>query len=358
VLEISPFSPLKLLTHQEKIRTMHGGGFVYPVSVEFDASNSCPHDCPFCSFGTSQSHGYRQQNWVQFPTDRALTLMEELAACGVKAVTFTGGGEPLVHKQIAAIMERAASVGLEFGVVTNGFALKGAAQDVIAKHAKFLRVSLDAGTPETHQFTHGTATPQFHAIIANLAATRAKSSTLTIGASFCVMDQNWKEIYAAAKLVKDAGGNYLEVRPTFPTDWRGDGWGSALADGHVDDAKTEILHARTHLVGDGFRVIGMVDRFDALAAPKKEFSQCRTGSLTTVIGADGRIWWCCVQRGQEFFNTASVLHQPFAAAWREAMDKKMSERIDLSTCPRCRYDSMNVVIEQAVMSDGLHANFF
>jgi hypothetical protein len=29
------------------------------------------------------------------------------------------------------------------------------------------------------------------------------------------MDQNWKEIYIAAKQLKDCGGNYLEVRPTF-----------------------------------------------------------------------------------------------------------------------------------------------
>jgi MoaA/NifB/PqqE/SkfB family radical SAM enzyme len=353
---ISPFTPMKLLAHRDKIAAMLSGGFVYPVSVEFDASNMCPHDCPFCSFGTSQSHGYRQQNWVQFPTERALSLMEELAACGVKAVTFTGGGEPLVHKSIAAIMEKAASVGLEFGVVTNGFALKGAAQDVIAKHAKFVRVSLDAGTAETHRYTHGTATDQFHAIIANIAATRAKSPTLTIGASFCMMEQNYKELYAAAKLLKDVGASYIECRPTYPTDWRGDGWGHALTS--IEEARTEILHARHHLDGDGFRVIGMVDRFDALTAPKKEFSQCRTGALTTVIGADGRIWWCCVQRGQEFFNTASVLHQPFSEAWREAMDKRMSERIDLATCPRCRYDSLNFVLSEAIEKDGCHANFF
>src|SRR6185436_2780554 len=353
---VTPFSPLKLLNHRAKIEAMLGGGFVYPVSVELDLSNTCPHDCFFCSFGTSASHGYRQQNWVQFPTERALSLLEELAACGVRAVTFTGGGEPLVHKQAAAILEKAAAVGLEFGVVTNGFNLRGSAQDVIAQHAKFVRVSLDAGTAETHQFTHGTKTPQFHAILANIAATRAKSERLTIGASFCVMDQNWKEVYAAAKAVKDAGGNYLEVRPVYPTDWRGDGFVPDLT--HVDEARTEILHARAHLDTATFRVIGMVERFDAVAAPQKDFEKCRTGALTTVIGADGRIWWCCVQRGQEFFNTASVLHQSFQDAWREAMDKRMSERIDLSKCPRCRYTGLNVVLQDAIMADGMHQNFF
>src|SRR5690606_31804808 len=118
-------------------------------------------------------------------TPRALALIDELADCGVKAITFTGGGEPLVHREAAAILERAAAAGLEFGVVTNGFNLRGAAQDVIAKHAKFVRVSLDSGTPETHQFAHGTPFLQFHQILANIRATREKAGDrpLTIGAS-------------------------------------------------------------------------------------------------------------------------------------------------------------------------------
>lgn len=358
-MDLHPFSPLKLLRHADKVEAMLRGDVVYPVCVEFDLSNTCPHDCPFCSFGTSASGGYRQQNWVQFPTARGVRLIQELAEVGVKAITFTGGGEPLVHKEAAAFLEQATACGLEWGVVTNGFNLKGAAQDLIATHAKFVRVSLDAGTPETHQFTHGTKTPQFHGILANIRATRIKAGDrpLTIGASFCVMDQNWKEVYAAAKAVKDAGANYLEVRPTFPTEWRGDGWGSALSEANVDTAIVEIAHAKAHLADDTFQIVGMVERFAALATPEKRFSQCRIGPLSTVIGADGRLWHCCVQRGQDFFNISSVKDQSFQDAWAEAHAKRMHEQIDLAQCPRCRYDGLNAVIEQAVMGDAMHANF-
>jgi MoaA/NifB/PqqE/SkfB family radical SAM enzyme len=358
-LTLTPFTPLKLLRHSEKVSDMLAGKRIYPVSVEFDMSNSCPHDCPFCSFGTSKSHGYRQQNWVQFKTARAVTLMSELAECGVESVTFTGGGEPLVHKEAAAILEACVASGLQFGVVSNGFNLRGPAQQVIADHATFLRVSLDAGTPETHQFTHGTPMPQFHQIISNMRATRelAGARNLTIGASFCVMDQNWKEIYAAAKAVKDAGGNYLEVRPTFPTDWRGDGWGNALSPENVDGAKVELEHARQHLQDDHFSVIGLIDRFDAIAAPEKRYSACRIGPLVTVIGADGRLWHCCVQRGQEFFNIASVADKSFKDAWNDAHERNMSDNIDLSKCPRCRHDGANRIIEDAFIADKMHASF-
>lgn len=365
-MDITPFAPLKILKHAPKVEAMLRGELVYPVAVEIDLSNVCPHDCPFCSFGTSSSQGYRQQNWVTFPPERMLTLLDELAVCGVESVTFTGGGEPLVHRQAASIFEKASML-FQWGLVTNGLLLKGSVADVVAKHAKFVRVSLDAGTPETHHFTHGLPDGQlqYHQILDNISALRAKSDAsdrrerLAIGASFCVMDQNWKEIYQGAKNVKDHGGDYLEVRPTYPTDWRGDGWGNALSEQNRDAVTIELAHARLHLEDAEFKIIGMGERFTNVASEKpiKHYSKCRTGPLTTVIGAEGSIWWCCVQRGQSFFALGNVLNRPFAEAWADGMARRLSDLIDVRQCPRCRYDNSNAVIEHSFVRDGMHAAF-
>lgn len=358
---ITPFNPLKLLRHGQAIEAMLRGEPTYPVSVELDLSNTCPHDCPMCSFGTSDSQGYRQQNWVQFPTTRAARLLEELAECGVKSVTFTGGGEPLVHRAAAALFEQAQAVGLSFGVVTNGVGLRGAAADVIAKHAVFVRVSLDAGNAETHQITHRTKRPEYHLILDNLrhVAEKAKDAgnPITIGASFCVQRVNWREIYQAAQLVKEHGGHYLEVRPTYPTDWRGDHWNDALTDDEVEAAKAEIQHAKTHLDDDTFRVIGMVERFDQLVETRKSFSKCWIGPLMTVIGADQNIHHCCVQRGQPFFNLGSLADKSFKEAWAAALERDMANNVDVSKCPRCRYAGYNRIVETAFVKDGMHADF-
>lgn len=357
-MELTPFTPLKLLRHSDRVVKMLTGAVTYPISVEFDLSNVCPHDCPFCSFGTSQSQGYRQKNWVKFPVLRALSLMEELAEVGVKSVTFTGGGEPLVHPNAASIFEACHRHGMEFGVVTNGLALKGEARAVIAAHAKFVRISLDAGSAETHQFSHGTPNQQYHQILDNIRHTRALAGDrLTIGASYCVMDENWREIYAGARDAKEHGANYLEVRPTFPTDWRGDGWGHALAPENVDAAKVELEHAKTHLNGDGFRVIGMIDRFDSLAAPKKRYAKCHVGPLMTVIGATGEMFHCCVMRGMPGFTIGNVLDKPFKDVWMTPEHRQLMADIDVSRCPRCRYDGFNELVEGAFLKDAMHSNF-
>jgi MoaA/NifB/PqqE/SkfB family radical SAM enzyme len=355
-MTVTPFSPLKLLRHADRVEASLRGAVVFPISVELDLSNVCPHDCPFCSFGTSASGGYRQQHWVRFDTDRALRLMGELAACGVQSVTFTGGGEPLAHPKAGDVFQEATRQGLAWGLVTNGQLLNRVAADLGG--ATFVRVSLDAGTPETHRFTHGLPEGRlvYDDILRNLRYVRQAWPSLTLGASFCMMDQNFKEVYKAAKDVRDAGANYLEVRPTFPTDWRGDGWGQALSD--PEGAKVEVEHARLHLNTDTFQVIGMTGRFDAVQAHAKQYGQCRVGGLTTVIGADGRLWHCCVQRGQDAFAIGSVKDTPFREAWIAAQATRLQPAdIDVTQCPRCRYDGYNELIERAFLTDGMHAAF-
>jgi radical SAM protein with 4Fe4S-binding SPASM domain len=356
-MELTPFIPLKLLRHSEKVQQMLAGERVYPISVEIDLSNICNHSCPWCSF-----NGFRQENWKSWDGARMLSLLGELAAVGVKSITFTGGGEPLVHQQAAEIFQRCADLGMQFGIVTNGRRLEGPVVDVIAKHAVFVRVSLDAGTTQTHQMLHATATPEYERILNNMGALRVLSALSretqpTIGASFCVFDVNRHEIGMAAERVKTAGADYLEVRPVFPTEWRGGGFGNPLTEEHIDDARANLDAAKATYNGDGFRVIGMIERFDQVFNRAKDYESCHIGPLTTVINADGYIYHCCQQRGMPNFRAGSVLNAPFAEVWWNAQHQAMVDAIDISKCGPCRYDGYNRIVEQAFQADALHANF-
>lgn len=360
-MEVNPFQPQKLLLYRDRVEASLKGALVYPVSVELDLSNTCNHHCPFCSFGTEESQGYRYQAWQHFPYPRILDLIYELCSVGVQSLTFTGGGEPLMHQHAPEILRTATKWKLPWGLVTNGSLLTDERLAAVAEGATFCRISLDAGDPETHRFTHGVRNyrygAEFYDIFLNIEALRKAAPGITIGVSFCVMDENHKQIYRAAQSVRDAGANYLEVRPTFPTDWRGDGWTARLSD--PEAAKVEVEHARLHLNSDSFQVIGMRERFDnvASATPIKRYQECRIGPLTTVIGADGRVWHCCVQRGQSFFELGSVAARSFPEVWAEIHGRRDSSKIDVAQCPRCRYDGYNELIEHAFLTDGLHRAF-
>lgn len=351
-MEITPFTPFKLLHHGDRVRSMLAGLTVFPVSVEMDLSNVCNHGCPWCSF-----NGFRQDNWVHFPTDRALSLLEELRGHGVQSITFTGGGEPLVHPSAAQILRHAADLGFAFGVVTNGRRLQGDVAAAIAAHATFVRVSLDAGRPQTHQLLHATATPEFTRILANLRAFTAVAPAVTVGASFCVFDVNVDEIGAAAAEVKAAGGRYLEVRPVFPTEWRGGGFAQPLTADMVEQARASLAAAKAAHDDDGFRVIGMIQRFDQVTDTRKAYTKCQIGPLTTVINATGDVYHCCIQRGMREFSVGNILKRSFADVWMTEAHRRMQADIDVSRCPPCRYDGYNQLIADAYEANGMHKEF-
>ena len=352
---IHPFNPLKLLAHKDRIDRMLAGERVFPISVELDLSLKCSHACAWCSFDQ-----FRLRNWVNFPTPRVLTLIDELADCGVKSVTLTGGGEPLVHQAAPDVMRKLTARGLQWGLVTNGWQLTGTRAALVAEHATFCRVSLDAGVSTTHQRIHSVAIPQFDQILDHMADVRRQSKRLTLGASFCVFDSNIEEIRIAAQKVKALGANYLEVRPVYPTEWRGGAQGdNGISDENIDLAKVEIAEARRTLQDESFQIIGMVDRFDAIRSFRHRdyYDACRITSLSTVISSDGNIYACCVTRGLDPFKGGSVLDKPFADVWLGRERADMEATIDIDKCPKCRYVGLNSTLASACASDGMHANF-
>lgn len=356
-----PFNPAKLLWHRDKLAAIAANGWPQgPISVEWDFSNTCGHACPFCSFGTHESQGYRQQHLVHFPLPRALDLVRELKAAGVESITITGGGEPLNHPHAPRIVAAIIDAGIPFGLVTNGQLLRGPVARLLAQSATFVRVSWDAGTAATHQRMHRTPLPQLDLIedqmryLIGESRICGRTTPLVVGASFCVTDDNVLELPIAAERLDAIGASYLEVRPTYPTTWRGDGWNAALT--RTDDARDSLLAAKMRVADRPLQIIGMTDRFAALEGYAKGYTRCGIGPITTVIAATGTLYHCCVQRGRDDFALANVLQQSFADAWAEAGRKQLADTINVDKCPRCRYDDLNRILE-ALPSDPFHAAF-
>ena len=57
--------------------------------------------------------------WDVISTQKALGLLVDLSQIGTKSVTFLGGGEPLLHRDIVPIMQRALDENLDLSIITN-----------------------------------------------------------------------------------------------------------------------------------------------------------------------------------------------------------------------------------------------
>jgi cytosylglucuronate decarboxylase len=105
---------------------------------------ACNADCFMCSFALSRD-SYR------FTRADLEKLLPGAARSGVRFVRFTGG-EPLMHQEIAGLVEAVSSYGMRPSIITNGMLLPKKAAQLAKAGLRQVVVSLDGASPATHNF--------------------------------------------------------------------------------------------------------------------------------------------------------------------------------------------------------------
>lgn len=202
-----------------------------PFVVELDPTSMCNLACPDCISG-------ELLNKDEIPSDRLLRFVDELIDCGVKAVILIGGGEPMMHPAIGEVIRKLGEAKVKIGITTNGLFLKKYL-DVTAEYASWVRVSMDAGSSETFNRVRPSKVGKslFESAIKNMESF-AKHKKGRLGYSFMIFNEgnygfkgiplksgaldkvshiktNVHEIFEAAKLSKQIGCDYFEVKPMY-----------------------------------------------------------------------------------------------------------------------------------------------
>ena len=156
---LNEYSTIKAAWHIEKIARLRNGLQIVPSHVQLIISDLCNQNCHFCAyrrdggFSTEQFGEMVDGKLVKnpnrrIPYDKAVEILTDCFDVGVKAIQFTGGGEPTVHPQHTELFQHAQQLGLKTGLVTNGLVMRE--PEVIA-NMDWVRVSVDAGVGKTYE---------------------------------------------------------------------------------------------------------------------------------------------------------------------------------------------------------------
>lgn len=108
----------------------------------------CNSNCIHCGSKAGNAR-YDELN-----TDEALKLVKELHSCGYKGVALMGG-EPLIRKDWYQIAKEVKKNKMELSIVTNGLNAVDHIQKLKKLSVDCVSLSLDGGTPETHDYLRG-----------------------------------------------------------------------------------------------------------------------------------------------------------------------------------------------------------
>lgn len=356
----------KLLQHYAAIRAIASGSHVAPVHVQLIISDLCNQSCSFCAyrmegypsnlwFGVEGKDGQRNNNPPRFiPTDKALEVVADCAAMGVKAIQFTGGGEPTVHPDHEAIVRSCLEAGMEAAVVSNGIRWKPSLIELLAR-ATWVRVSLDAGNPATYARIRSVSASQFELACQHVNALvelkRRSGSAVVIGTSFIVTHDNWMEIDEAAGLAERLGVDNFRIAAVFQPA------GRAYFEKFYEQAES-LCRQAAQRSRDGFRVVDMfTQRCDDLQQGSPEYSHCGYQYLTTYIAGDQNVYRCCNTSYNPRGLLGSIKSNSFKELWMSQETQDKLAGFDARGCDRCAFNAQNRLFNILAAPVPAHGNF-
>ncbi len=345
------YSPFKAVHHPEILRGIKNNELPYPAFVQIDLTNACNHSCQYCFYRGSKTGielpRFKNTEFIHYLA--MLDIIDSMVECGVKAVEYTGGGEPTLHPYFKEIISYTINSGLEFSVISNGSTLDKFSQ--IFRKAAWVRFSVDAGTEKTwklyHQPKNGLS---FNYILHNirLLADR-KPKTMVLGFSFIITPINYNEIYKAAEIAKNIGMDNIRFSVAY----------TSSKDTIFRKIGRKINHeiARAAQLEDGkFKVFSFHERIFDLSVSRKSYSSCGFQHFCGVIGADMKLYPCCTLKYRNNTVIGDLSTNSFKDEWRSSQRKKWLGKFVCHSI-NCWMDRKNEFIEYILKKDALHRNF-
>jgi pyruvate-formate lyase-activating enzyme len=189
------FDGLRVLQHPSRMLQFLTGHEldIVPVTVQLWPSLSCDVRCPTCPYRLTDARDKADsdEQLHVMPLPLFKRLVASLKRAGVQSVFLTGGGEPLVHPELLSMVDELSSIGLGWGMFTNGITLTPEiAAHLLRAKPGFFRVSLDAGTAALYSKIYAAPAETFEHVKANVIEAGRVAARLGynwFGVGFAVM---------------------------------------------------------------------------------------------------------------------------------------------------------------------------
>jgi len=295
--------------------------------------------------------GHPNEN-SSLPLEFAVILPKMMKEAGIPAIEITGGGESTLWGGFDVFLEELIKDEIEIGLVTNGSSLGGNRIDLLAKHALWVRFSMDSSTAELHKLIHRTGGNQFDSIISNIKSlVEKKGSQLTIGISFIITPENQHNIINSCKFYKELGVDNIRFS------WMYDKEGKAgLTLEEIEKVKTILKELKRLYDSDIFKVYSEHNRIDLYSTNNSDFSKCYMQRFVWAVGANCRVYPCCIVKYFPNMEIGNIKERSLKEMVDDMNINIQMDSLNPMNCPPCWLRERNKAMAQAIEKPK-HVNF-
>ena len=320
----------KVIANADRVMEFIETGNTAPVLVEFDPSNSCNHGCFFCLSGhihLPESKGLPTFNRNMLSRNLMMRTCEELVAMEVRAVNWTGGGEPTANPALKECIEYLGNNGVKMGMFTNGTLLHTFDLfDTLINNMTWVRISIDAGDAETYNTVRRTIKGKndwdiMKTNVEELLGRRflhyKGDKAMDIGVGFVVTPDTCKGIVLFAEEFKNIPVDYCQYKPEIVNAER-EGGIQRQAEFWHKEVEPRLEEAK-EILGDKFQINGyhFKDLEDDPELLGRTYKKCLGSQISPCIGADGNVYVCPNHRGHKQYSYGSLHDRTFTEIWND-----------------------------------------
>ncbi len=336
------YSPYKIVWFWEKLNSFSSGEVKAPIYIRIKPTNRCVHNCYFCVYRFKFCKMHELCNRTdELSKEKLIEIVNDLSQIGTRAVTLSGGGEPLCHPGILEILSEINRLGLDNSIITNGQLLSGD-RAMALKNAKWVRVSMDyydGVSFEKSRRLPGKFVLEIYKNIENFAKIKNKNCDLAV--NFIVTKDNYTHLFKIAEELKGLGVENVRFSPLWVTDFKS--YHKPLK----EEVLLQIRQAREVLNNDNFTVYDSYNIEEQ--AQKRTYSKCYMMQITPVIAADSNVYSCHNKAYDKEGLIGSIKDKKFSQLWFSPEAKNVFENLNpIEYCSRhqCAGDKKNILINE------------
>lgn len=343
---IDKYSQYKIFWFKEKLESFSNKKTEAPISVRIKPTNKCVHDCSFCVYRSEFSEMHRSCNRIdELPKEKLIEVVNDLKQIGTKAITLSGGGEPLCHPDILEILNEINKLELDNSIITNG-QLLSKDRAVALKNAKWVRVSMsyyNAASFEKSRRVPGKLSFEIYKNIENFA--KIKNKNCDLGVNFVVDKDNYTHLFKVARRLKDLGVENVRFAPLWLPSFK------SYHEPIKDEVLIHIRRVREALSDKNFKVYDSykMDEYEQ----ERTYSKCHIMQITPVVAADGNVYTCHNKAYDQDGLIGSIKNQKFSEMWFSSETRCIFDNFSpIKHCShhQCTNNKKNILIDKVLQA--------
>jgi MoaA/NifB/PqqE/SkfB family radical SAM enzyme len=353
----SVYSSTKIFHFRDKIDSLpeHVNEIKAPIHIRIKPTNICNHNCWYCAYKADNLQlGQDMQKRDYIPREKMFAIIEDIADMGVRAVTFTGGGDPLYYPYLTETVKKLSGTRIKFACLTNGSRLQDEAAEIFAHHGTWVRISMDGWDDRSYAAFRGVPEGEFTKVMYNMERFKKLGGDCFLGVSLVVHQDNSSSVHEMLARLKDIGVDSAKISPCIV--------GNSGAENNeyhrpiFDTVREQIRRACKSLADGTFEILDayheLDERFD------KDYCWCPYVQVLTVIGADLNVYSCQDKAyNLDTGSIGSIKETTFKQLWFS--DKKRFFKINPSEhCNHhCVANGKNRLVLDYLRADSDHLDF-